>query len=181
MSLFKNYQQLKLSTIFFGTIFQHIIFLCTSFQHIFLFTEIWKQTFFFKNSLAPPQKSNGASLRMSVDMEMCRWIFQGLTEIHNGCHWSTLYFCGRKNSKSETIANVIPCLYDSSRSSAEIVIYIHDLKSESWLSEVEHHLCRSWKITTILKIYKWASKIYGFPLKPEQDNVSQQILPIYQV
>ena len=54
MSLFKDYQQLKLSTIFFGTIFQHIIFLCTSFQHIFFFTEIWKQTFFFKNNLAPP-------------------------------------------------------------------------------------------------------------------------------
>ena len=57
MSLFKNYKQIKLSSIFFGTIFQHIIFLCTSFQHIFLFTKICKQTFFFKNNLGPPPRN----------------------------------------------------------------------------------------------------------------------------
>ena len=58
MSLFKNYQQLKLSTIFFGTIFQHIIFLCTSFQHIFFFYRNLKTNIFFKNSLGPPPPRN---------------------------------------------------------------------------------------------------------------------------
>ena len=68
MSLFKNHQQLKLSTIFFGTIFQHIIFLCTSFQHIFFLQKFENKHFFFKNNLAPPppQKSNGASLTAGV-------------------------------------------------------------------------------------------------------------------
>ena len=35
-------------------------------------------------------------------MEMCRSLFQGFTELQNGCHRSTLIFWGHKNSKKSS-------------------------------------------------------------------------------
>ena len=57
MNLFKNYQQLKLSTIFLGTIFQHIIFLCTSIQHIFFLQKFENKHFFSKIIYPPPPRN----------------------------------------------------------------------------------------------------------------------------
>ena len=54
MSLFKNYQQLILSTIFLAQSFNILFFYVQVFIIYFFFTEICKQAFFFKNNLAPP-------------------------------------------------------------------------------------------------------------------------------
>ena len=96
-------------------------------------------------------------LHIPSNMEMCRWFFQGFTEIQNGRHWSILIFLwARKNQKISSIIFLKFQLYIPSN--VDILLMLPVFKM-SFRGQLKFFCGRKNSKTSSQKLFKFYNQI----------------------